>query len=91
MAPELVSSLKDLDIEILSIENIEKACSLADVISCATLSKDALILGEWLKPGHHLDLVGAFTPEMREVNNEAIIKSRVVVDTSRLVASGKWR
>ena len=80
-AEQLVSSLKDLDIEILSIENIEKACSLADVISCATLSKDALILGEWLKPGHHLDLVGAFTPEMREVNNEAIIKSRVVVDT----------
>ena len=80
-AEQLVSSLKDLDIEILSIENIEKACSLADVISCATLSKDALILGEWLKPGHHLDLVGAFTPEMREVNNEAIVKSRVVVDT----------
>ena len=80
-AENLVSSLKDLDIEILSIENIEKACSLADVISCATLSRDPLILGEWLKPGHHLDLVGAFTPEMREVDNEAIVKSRVVVDT----------
>lgn len=61
--------------------DLQRAAGLADVVSCATSSRDPLILGEWLKPGCHLDLVGAFTPEMREVDDRAVQLSRLFVDT----------
>ena len=41
-------------------------------MSCATLSAEPLIRGVWLRPGTHLDLVGAFRPEMREADEEAM-------------------
>ena len=53
----------------------------ADIISCATMSTEAIILGKHLTAGSHLDLVGAFTPKMREVDDEAVQKSAVFVDT----------
>ncbi|MBV9859986.1 MAG: ornithine cyclodeaminase family protein [Alphaproteobacteria bacterium] len=53
----------------------------ADVISCATLAREPLIAGRWLRPGTHLDLVGGFTPDMREADDEAIRRAAVFVDT----------
>ena len=53
----------------------------ADIISCATMSSEPIIKGEWLQAGVHLDLVGAFRPDMREADDEAIKKSLVFVDT----------
>ena len=52
-----------------------------DIISCATLSKTPLVLGANLKAGQHIDLVGAYRPNMREADNETILKSSVFVDT----------
>lgn len=53
----------------------------ADIVSCATLSQEPLVRGGWLKPGTHIDLVGGFTPKMREADDEAIRRARVYVDT----------
>jgi alanine dehydrogenase len=53
----------------------------ADIISCATLSATPLVEGAWLRPGQHLDLVGAFTPQMRESDDEAVRRARIHVDT----------
>ncbi|TDI74986.1 MAG: hypothetical protein E2O84_04975 [Bacteroidetes bacterium] len=39
--------------------DLEAACSQTDIISCATLSREALVFGKWLKPGVHVDLIGA--------------------------------
>jgi ornithine cyclodeaminase len=50
-------------------------------VSCATLARAPLVRGAWLKPGAHLDLVGGFTPEMREADDEAVRRARVFVDT----------
>ena len=63
------------------VADLAAAAHSADIISCATLSSEPLIKGEWLKPGTHLDLVGAFTPTMRESDDEAIRRSRIFVDT----------
>ena len=52
----------------------------ADIISVATLSKDPLINGNWLRPGQHLDLVGSFKPDMREADDQVIIRSKIYVD-----------
>lgn len=55
----------------------------ADIISCATMATESIIEGRWLSPGTHLDLVGAFRPDMREVDDLAIKKSKVFVDTRK--------
>lgn len=67
--------------DVQAISDLEAAAREADIISCATLSHEPLIRGAWLKPGSHLDLVGAFTPNMRECDDEAILKSSLFVDT----------
>ncbi len=67
--------------EIMAVENIEAAAREADVISCATLSAKPLIRGAWLKAGAHLDLVGAFTPAMRESDDAAATRASIFVDT----------
>ena len=80
-AERLALSLNIKDKEILAKNDIKEALNIADVISCATLTQKPLIMGDWIKPGQHLDLVGAFTPDMAEVDSKAIAKSKVVVDT----------
>ena len=53
---------------------------------CATLTTRPLVLGEWLHPGVHLDLIGSFTPEMRETDDAAIRRASVFVDTETALA-----
>ena len=64
-----------------AVTDLETAVPEADIISCATLSTEPLVRGEWLQPGSHLDLVGAFRPSMRETNSECLARSEVFVDT----------
>lgn len=63
------------------VTDLEASVQKADIVSCATLSTRPLVLGNWLKAGAHLDLVGAFKPGMRESDSAAIGKNRVFVDT----------
>jgi alanine dehydrogenase len=62
-------------------EALEPAVRAAGIVSCATLSKEPLVRGSWLKPGAHLDLVGAYSPAMRESDDEAVRRARLFVDT----------
>ena len=57
------------------------AAAGAHIISCATLSADPLIQGDWLEEGAHVDLVGGFRPDMREADDKVVERSRVFVDT----------
>ncbi len=50
-------------------------------MSCATLSAEPLVRGKWLKKGAHVDLVGAYTPKMREADDDAIKKARASTST----------
>ncbi|MGO3183090.1 MAG: ornithine cyclodeaminase family protein [Aequorivita sp.] len=63
------------------IKSIEEKISEVDIITCATLSKTPLVLGKYLKPGQHIDLVGAFKKGMRESDNDTISKASIFVDT----------
>ncbi|MCB0593518.1 MAG: ornithine cyclodeaminase family protein [Lewinellaceae bacterium] len=65
----------------VSAQQLPSAVSRADIISCATLSPNPLVPGQWLQPGQHIDLVGSFRPNMREADDEAIRRSIVYVDT----------
>jgi ornithine cyclodeaminase/alanine dehydrogenase-like protein (mu-crystallin family) len=62
-------------------DDLEAAVRDADIVSCATLASEPLIKGAWLKKGTHVDLVGGFTPKMREADDAAIKKARLFVDT----------
>ncbi|MBH9993929.1 hypothetical protein H3S79_09440 [Bartonella sp. M0176] len=53
----------------------------ADIITSATLSTEPIINGDWLQEGTHVDLIGAFTPKMRESDDLTIKKSKVYIDT----------
>jgi ornithine cyclodeaminase len=61
-------------------EDLAAAAAAADVITVATSATDPIVTGAWLTPEKHLDLVGAFTPEMVEADPEAVTKSDVFID-----------
>lgn len=62
-------------------DDLPLAVAQADIICTATMSKTPLICGEWLQPGQHLDLIGAYNPTMREVDDEAMVRARLFVDS----------
>ena len=80
-AEKLSRSLSGEPFSVKAVREIEPAARSADIISCATISDTPLIRGKWLKPGAHLDLVGAFRPDLRESDDEAVTSARVYVDT----------
>lgn len=78
----LAQSLQAEGIEAIacSDDQLEAAAREADIVSCATMATEPVIRGEWLKPGAHLDLVGSFTPHMRETDDEAMRRCHIFVD-----------
>ena len=58
----------------------------ADIVSCATLATSPLVRGEWLAPGSHLDLIGSFTPQMREADPSCFDGARTFIDTDEALA-----
>ncbi len=90
-AKSLAAALDGPDFKAIHAVDLEAALGEADIISCATLATEPLVAGAWLKPGQHLDLVGAFTPRMAEADDAALARARVYVDTrdGALVESGE--
>ena len=76
-----VKELAGLGLPVEPAADLEQSAREADLISCATLSREPLIRGAWLKSGAHLDLVGAFTPDMRESDDAAIGRASLFCDT----------
>lgn len=62
------------------VDDLDSAIAASDVISCATASARPLIEGERLQPGTHVDLVGGFTPAMREADDTAARRATLFLD-----------
>jgi alanine dehydrogenase len=71
----------ELDIESDVADDLPAAVRGADIISTVTTSAQAILPGRFLRPGTHVDLVGGFTPKMREADDDVIRSARVYVDT----------
>ncbi|MFZ6658357.1 ornithine cyclodeaminase family protein [Undibacterium sp. TJN19] len=69
------------DIHIHITEDLPTACGQADMISCVTTSQTPIVLGQHVRSGTHLDLVGGFKPDMREVDDALMRRATVFVDT----------
>jgi len=62
-------------------EDLEQAIRRADIITSATMATSPLIKGEWLQPGQHVDLIGAYRPDMREADDTTLTRARIFVDS----------
>lgn len=80
-AEALAATLAGRSYAVRATTDLADAIGGADIVSAATLSAEPLVRGAWLRPGTHVDLVGAFTPTMRESDDEAVRRARVFVDT----------
>ena len=68
------------------VTDLASATATADIVSCATLAAEPLIEGAWLAPGSHLDLIGGFTPAMREADDACFAGAEVWIDTAEALA-----
>ena len=64
-----------------STEDLPAAVAAADIVATATMSTRPVLMGEWLRPGQHLDLIGAYRADMREADDRALTRSRLFVDS----------
>jgi len=63
------------------VTDLKTAAGRADLISSATRTVEPIIEGAWLKPGTHLDLIGAYKKDMREADDAAIQQASIFVDS----------
>ena len=80
-ARDLAASLADTGLAITVADDLETAVRAADIVSTATISSEPLVHGAWLRPGTHVDCVGAYRPGMRETDDEVVRRARIFVDT----------
>jgi ornithine cyclodeaminase len=80
-AEALSAQLQAEGIDAEATDDLEGAIGAADIISSATMAEEPLVKGELVKPGTHVDLVGSFTPSMREANDEMLKRALIFVDT----------
>ena len=80
-AETLANELRGRGIAAAASDDLEAAVAAADIVSAATLATLPLIEGRWLRPGSHLDLIGSFTPAMREADDACFAGAALYVDT----------
>lgn len=87
-ARALAERLSSEGLPVEATEDLEAAVRGSDLVSCATLAREPLVRGAWLREGAHLDLVGAFNLAMREADDEALTRAHVFVDTPAALTEG---
>lgn len=80
-ARALVAGLEDIGAELAVAEDLRAAVGEADIVSSATMAREPVILGDWVRPGTHVDLIGAFKADMREADDDLITGSALFVDS----------
>lgn len=80
-SPEGAEAMQEAFPDVAIANDLETAVRSADIITSATMSTAPIIKGAWLQPGQHVDLIGAYRPDMREVDDDALNRARVFVDS----------
>jgi ornithine cyclodeaminase len=84
-ALSVVAELKNLGIESTYSEDLSATLNKADVVAAATTATEPFIISKWLKPGTHLGLIGAFTPQMAEAEPALMSKVQIFADNRSAV------
>ncbi len=64
-----------------AVSDLQGVVEQADLIATATMATEPVIKGGWLRPGQHLDLIGAYKAGMREVDDDALRGARLFADS----------
>lgn len=75
-------------LDVSATRDLATAVGEADIVSTATLSREPVLKGDWLRPGTHVDLVGNFAPNAREADDAALRRATVFVDTRSALKTG---
>lgn len=79
-AQALAGKLAARKIAAEAVTDLDAAVAQADIICSATMATSPQLKGRLLKPGCHVDLIGSFTPEMREADDDVLKRARIYVD-----------
>ena len=85
-AEALAREWREQGIDAEAATDLAAAAAQADIVSCATLATAPLVQGRWLRPGSHLDLIGGFTPAMREADDDCFAGASLFIDTDEALA-----
>ena len=85
-ARAFVADLRERGWDAHGATSLQAAAGEADIVSCATLATQPVLMGRWLSPGSHLDLIGSFTPAMREADDDCFAGAALYVDTDEALA-----
>ena len=80
-AQALAAQLQDEGLPAQALADLERGLAEADIVSCATTATEPIVRGALLRPGTHVDLVGGFTPQMREGDDDLIARAEIFVDS----------
>jgi len=87
-AQGLAARMANGKINVESVEDLAPAAARADIVATATMSVEPALKGKWVTPGTHVDLIGAFRPDMREADDELIRKAEIFVDSRETAVHG---
>ncbi len=87
-AETLAENLRAVGLPAEAVTDLDAEVSRADIISCVTMSDRPLVKGALLKPGAHLDLVGAYLPSMREADDKALARATLFTDAKSNMRGG---
>lgn len=85
-AARLVARLQTDGLNARACTSAKAAVEGADIVTCATLATEPVVQAAWLAPGAHLDLIGSFTPQMREADDACFAGATLFVDTDEALA-----
>jgi ornithine cyclodeaminase len=80
-ARALATRLAGLPVPVRAVADLPAALATADIVSSATTAREPVLLGKWIRSGTHVDLIGAFTADMREADDALIAAARLYVDS----------
>ncbi len=80
-ARDLVAGLGGIDADLVAVADLPQAVGQADIVSSATMARQPVILGDWVRPGTHVDLIGAFKADMREADDALMARAALFVDS----------
>jgi ornithine cyclodeaminase len=80
-AQALAAQLQGEGLPAQAIADLRSGLADAGIVSCATTATEPVVRGALVHPGTHVDLVGAFTPQMREGDDELIARAEIFVDS----------
>ncbi|MGD9510145.1 MAG: ornithine cyclodeaminase family protein [Geminicoccaceae bacterium] len=83
-AETMASELRAEGVDAVATSDLDGAVAQADILSCSTAAREPLVRGALLRPGAHLDLVGGYTPAMRECDDAAVRRARLFIDEASI-------